>query len=833
MAGGFIKPQDASRGGDDLNSVTAASDAPPIAMRTRPGRLDSGPSDAGNLVGAALRRIRILVGILILIQAAGQGLARAEPAREPSLAMIAIAVIGVVLIVNFISAAGDRASHRRVAAMLGAAELAADTTLVLGVVTLVHIFNPEVIWAILVVPVLEGALRYRLRGAFLTWIAVSAGYLAFVWHEAMLVNGADISGAVLTDLETSIQRLGVILLAAIPAGYLSEQLLIAISAQRRERELAARRGEMLETVARTAQQISRLESNVLGSITVGLDELGFDATDLVVREGSIWLALGRWSADADVLLPPPELPSGGIEAAQNHGRMVLVEREHADQRELEGLVTAGLETVVTVPLDGLDGFMLRAGVREGSKLGTDQAECMGLLARQLGVALRNGTLLDDLRGMHDQLRHQAFHDQLTGLANRARFMSALGEALDERNHAASVAVLFLDLDRFKRVNDVFGHDVGDQLLIKTAQRLSKCVRGRDLVARLGGDEFTMLVQNYEGDAPRAIAERVHAALSDSFDLAGHSVDIGTSIGIAKATGNDVMDAGELVRRADMAMYQEKQHRLDGWRYYASDVDDVAGRVDSLRLEAELSRAIEADEITIAFDPIVSMAGVPIAWEASPSWTHPTLGDVSQHSLVALVEQAGLISKFGRWLLSRTCTIALGWHDQQYGSAPMVCTNLSPLFMRSEDFVAVVDEVLAHTGIEQSRVMLGITEESVAIGDALHNTLTTLRSKGFVLALDHFGEGHASLQHLAHLPLDFLKLDQRLFRGDVSDPRGLAVIRSVVRLAHELGLKVVGLSVDEAEDFDSMRESGFDFVQGLHVNTLKTVEGRTLQATLQA
>lgn len=543
-----------------MRLIATLSRAPSIAGRAHERGVNGGIGDAGDLVSKALRRIRVLVAILVLTPLAGQGLARGRSTEGWSVVVTAALVLGVVLVVNLISTASGRVGRPKIAALLGAAELVADTILVVAMVTLLPTFNPEVIWAILVVPVLEGALRYRLRGAFLTWLAVAAGYLTFVWHGSLAGGGATISGASLADLEIYIQRLGVILLAAIPTGYLSEQLLMAITAQRRARELATRRGEMLEAVVRTAEQISRIEGDVLDSVTVGLRHLGFTASDLCVREGSAWRALSQWSADENSSLPSPELPAGGIEAAQSYGGMVVVEREHADRLELDGLVAGCLETVVVAPLDGVEGFALRAGLPEGSKLAPDQADCIALLARLVGVALRNGTLVNDLRGMHEQLEHQAFHDQLTGLANRARFMSALEDVLEGDRAAVQVAVLFLDLDRFKPVNDLLGHDVGDGLLIETAQRLTKCVRDRDLVARLGGDEFTVLVRDYEGDAPRAIAERIRTALARPFDVAGHTVDIGASVGIARATSADAVDPAELLRRADAAMYQEKQQR---------------------------------------------------------------------------------------------------------------------------------------------------------------------------------------------------------------------------------------------------------------------------------
>lgn len=518
------------------------------------------------MVGAALRRVRVLIAAVVGMPLLVQALTDGGPAPT-KVGYTTALVVGMVVTVHFISKVAQDTHRRGLETALHLVELSADVSLVLAVITVFPVLDPNVAWILLVIPVLEGALRFQLWGAFFSWVVVSAGYLAFVW-QSFVPAGASMAAPDLAQLETAIQRLALVLLTALPAGYLSEQLLRAISAMWRAHREAVIRGARLETVARTAQQIARLDSHPLGSVVVGLAELGFSACDVCRFDGSTWSMLGRWSASEDVSLPSPGSPGAGLERALGQERTVVLERRAAPSRQVAILAAGGLEAVVVAPLRGVDSFALRAGLPAGLEPTPDLADCVALLGGQLEVALRNNTLVEELRGLRDDLQHQAFHDPLTSVANRARFMTSLEEAVERS--AEEVAVLFIDLNGFKQVNDRHGHETGDQLLVYTARRLDESVRDGDLVARLGGDEFTILMRGCGTEAAAAVCKRLLRSLCEELDVNGDRVRLGATIGIAVKAGGRRLSASELLRRADAAMYHEKQNPSIGWRSYPSD-----------------------------------------------------------------------------------------------------------------------------------------------------------------------------------------------------------------------------------------------------------------------
>jgi diguanylate cyclase (GGDEF)-like protein/PAS domain S-box-containing protein len=419
-----------------------------------------------------------------------------------------------------------------------------------------------------------------------------------------------------------------------------------------------------------------------------------------------------------------------------------------------------------------------------------------------------------------QLRHQAFHDALTGLPNRALLLDRLDHAFTRatRRHE-NLAVLFLDLDRFKMINDSLGHAAGDQLLVQVAQRLRRRVRAEDTLARLGGDEFTLLREGLadSGEAVR-VAERLAAALRDPFTIVGQEVFVTASIGIALNTP-DHSTADDVLRDADSAMYRAKAGGKA--RYELVDPNMNAAAHARLALEMDLRRAIgpgACAEFVLQYQPIVDLASGQIAAvEALVRWQHPTHGLVPPATFIPLAEETGLILPLGRWILQRACQQARAW--QLTATGPQPCTvhvNLSARQFLQGDVAADVAAALTATGLSPFCLTLEITE-SVLMADAsvTQAKLRALTVLGVQLAIDDFGTGYSSLAYLKHFAVDTLKIDQTFVAGLGSDAEDTAIVAAVVTLARALGLTVVAEGVTTAAQRDQLRALGCMLGQGFY------------------
>ena len=428
----------------------------------------------------------------------------------------------------------------------------------------------------------------------------------------------------------------------------------------------------------------------------------------------------------------------------------------------------------------------------------------------VGGIVLNSRDVTERRALEERLRYQAHHDPLTGLANRARFLEGVAAAL-ARGRAA---VLFLDLDRFKVVNDSLGHAVGDRLLVATAARLRDCTVPGDLLARLGGDEFTVLLAPGSGlDAARRRAKRVLAALAVPFPIDGHAVVVTTSVGVAfgEAGGR----AAELLRDADVAMYQAKQ--AGKARYAVYDGSMRAAAVMRLALESDLRQALERDELRVYYQPKVALATGRIAGvEALVRWQHPTRGLLAPGTFIPLAEETGLILPLGRWVLAAACAQLVAWRERYPASGLLLGVNVSARQLQRGDLAAEVAAILAASGLAPGALKLELTEsvlmeDAVATGRAIRD----LRGLGVQLILDDFGTGYSSLAYLKRLPLDALKIDRSFVAGLGTDPEDAAIVRAVVSLARALDLLVVAEGVETAEHAAALRALGCDLGQGMH------------------
>jgi diguanylate cyclase (GGDEF)-like protein/PAS domain S-box-containing protein len=417
----------------------------------------------------------------------------------------------------------------------------------------------------------------------------------------------------------------------------------------------------------------------------------------------------------------------------------------------------------------------------------------------------------------ERLEHRAFHDPLTDLPNRQLVLDRLAHALTrtERRSSSGVAVLFMDLDRFKIVNDSLGHEAGDRLLVVASERLEGCLRPEDTLARFGGDEFVVLVEDLESpEQAIRVAERLTECLEDPFVLDGRELFVRASLGIAFGTAL-TKSAEDLLRDADTAMYRAKYEGLD---YTVFDPDLYEQAVRRLELENDLRRAVEREELVLHYQPILDF-GTKEVWgvEALVRWKHPERGLLLPAEFIALAEQTGLIVPIGRWVLHEACQRTKWWQQSHPSGVPLrVVVNLSAVQLRHPGGEEAIREALAVSGLGAESLSLDITES--AFIDALEgNTLALerLEELGVGISIDDFGTGYSSLSYLKKLPADVLKIDKSFVKDLGEDVEDTAIARMVVELAHTLGMEVIAEGVETEEQVALLEEMGCDMVQGFH------------------
>lgn len=473
----------------------------------------------------------------------------------------------------------------------------------------------------------------------------------------------------------------------------------------------------------------------------------------------------------------------------------------AREEGLAAVFTFPLRHGDAAPLGALDLYRDLPGA-----LSADALDAAQTLADVAAAYLLNAQARADLVEASARSRQAALHDALTGLPNRVLMLERLSHAvLRGRRTGKRSVLLFIDLDRFKEVNDSHGHHVGDELLIAVAERLPSALRPGDTLARLSGDEFVVLCEDLsDRDEGDAIAARINALLAEPFVLPDATLAISASIGIAFADRRTTRPE-QLLRQADLAMYGAKRHRTG-----------FVQELDGFELEESLAQAASRGELRLAYQPIVTSAdGRLTAVEAFVRWTHPRRGAVPPALLVPLAERSGLIADIGRWVLHQACTDRRRWQRGRADAVP-VAVNVSPCELMSAGFVDGVAAVLETTATEPAALCIEVTESIFdRDGERALLVLGQLEQMGVALALDDFGSGDSSLSSLRRCPIDVLKLDQAFAAAVEHDPASRAIATAILHLAHSLGMTVVAEGVETAAQHRELTRLGSDACQGFH------------------
>ncbi len=591
-----------------------------------------------------------------------------------------------------------------------------------------------------------------------------------------------------------------------------------VTERRNAEDLNVRQAEILELVARGVPLDETLESIALA----------VDASDPTLR-CAIYLVEG----DGLFL---------GSRSAPGFGKAPHRGADSSDAAHLACLYRSAAETGAPLRVRDVEGearcidcrpFAAHHGIRScwsTPLLSSTSEEALGSLVvytaapglptllqeHLIAVFAHLATIAVERKRFEERLSHQSLHDPLTGLPNRTLFHDRLAHALERcRRTRSEVGVLFLDLDRFKQVNDSLGHDAGDELLVTTAQCLLAAVRPGDTVARFGGDEFTVLCEDLPAasaaETAAEISERLLACISEPHSLRGTEVFLGASVGIAIARDSDALP-DDLVRDADVAMYHAKQRGKGRWAVF-----DEAMRERALTRHATdsaLHRAIERGELRLFYQPIVSVADQRcVGAEALVRWQHPERGLILPGEFIGLAEETGLIHDLGRWVLREATTQAARWHL----GAPehfTISVNISAHQLERGDLDEVVGEALELSGARPERICLEITE-SVLMHDAEATVelIGRVRDLGVLFSIDDFGTGYSSLGYLKHFPVDAVKIDRSFVGALTSDSGDATIVSAVIGLAHALNLEVVAEGVETAEQLAALVTLGCDHAQG--------------------
>jgi diguanylate cyclase (GGDEF)-like protein len=574
--------------------------------------------------------------------------------------------------------------------------------------------------------------------------------------------------------------------------------------------------------------VSAYETTELGQQGV-LGLIGADGVFRVRRTGDAVFSGDK--IDYASVVPGPDAVAKEATLSTNSWDGV---RRYTSARELYGFplaVLVGISTDEQLIAAQGDQFRSLMWAVIASALVVPLLTLLGYVNWQLAQSrLREGQIKLELA---QSIEYLAYHDGLTGLPNRSMFSKLLAQRIsDSRRYDRQLAVAFLDLDRFKQINDTLGHEAGDQLLQEVATRLRGCVRESDTVARLGGDEFVLLLPALsDGKYAAAVAQKILSVIATPFTLIGHEFRITTSIGISTFP-QDGLDEQTLTKNADIAMYQAKEEGKNNFQFYSEKLN--AHSLERLTLESSLRHALERKEFTLHYQAkrdIVS--GRITGMEALLRWQHPDLGTVAPMKFIPIAEETGLIVPIGKWVLRTACLQNVAWQKQGLPRLS-IAVNLTARQFADDYLLADVTSILAATGMDPDLLELEITE-SMLIHDvaATRRILTGLKALGIRIAIDDFGTGYTSLATLQRFPLDTIKIDRSLIRAIAGAPEDTGLANAIIAMGKSLSLTVVAQGVETKEQAEFLRTHACDELQGFYFKRPLPVEQFTQLLEAQA
>lgn len=758
--------------------------------------------DEADIGQVGIRRVRVLVAVLIAAQFV------LEPTRFEILGSsrgripLFVALLAILFSTNLISTRVRNVTWRR---RLPVIELTVDTLLVVSLSAVTG--SGGLGWVLFALPIIEAAVRFGLIGALNHWMVLTTLTIAGrIWSYEL--NGTE---DLLGELESTLDQMSVLFLVVVPGAYLVEQLVGDVAHQRLALSRVVARSTLLERVAESGRDVSQLDGDHVDAVIEGIKRLGFDVVDLVATSGGEWRKLGgsdKWD------LPTPGDEASGLRPQDLMYTSVFVSGD--DDDEQAALDALGLGSVVTsaVAVTESGRAVLRAGVRGGRALTSGEVDAFRLLAGQASVALQNHELLTEITSIHGELEHRAHHDALTGLPNRVMMLENLevATAADARP-----AVMFLDLDGFKPVNDRLGHDAGDELLIQVGKRLLSAAPRDSVVARVGGDEFTILLRGTLSESrAEQVASAVASAIAEPFAVSDDRVQIGTSIGIAFGDGS--LPGTELIRRADVAMYVAKHKGEDTpYEFYQAEFDRA--EIRRAVLVSDIGSAIVEGQITLVYQPVVrvSTGREIVGVEALVRWNHPTLGAISPPDTVDAAKAARLGAELHRHISFEATQTVAGWSRLLGTDRFFLSINASPEDLASVHLVPNMAEAVAAAQLEPGRVFVEISEQLVSpdvpgVMDNIH----ALNRAGIRMLLDDFGEGQTSISYIHELPVAGIKLDRKLVVNALRSRTDRIVIQSIVELCARLGLVAIAEGIENEEHMEIIHGAGCNMAQGFHL-----------------
>jgi diguanylate cyclase (GGDEF)-like protein len=485
------------------------------------------------------------------------------------------------------------------------------------------------------------------------------------------------------------------------------------------------------------------------------------------------------------------------------------EETRFQQSELQA--KQGMRSAAIILIDGKERpyGVLGAGAREPRGFTREDVNFMQAIANVLANAIER-------RRTEEQTQHEALHDSLTGLPNRSLFLDRLQHSLSvAARRRTTIAVLFLDLDQFKLVNDSLGHAAGDELLAAVAPRIEQALRPGDTVARFGGDEFAVLAEDVRNEhGATRIAERIAEALARPFILREREHFASASIGISIGTGAEEPEA--LIRDADAALYRAKDHGRGGYEIF----DEVMRSrvIEHMQTENDLRRALQRQEFVIHYQPVVSLSdGSIVSMEALLRWDHPERGLIGPLAFIPVAEESRLIVPIGRWVVEQACRQAANWQRLRPDSAPIsVAVNLSARQLADPELIPHIEGSISANGLDPATLWLELTETTLLDDIAyVERTLAALERLGVRLVLDDFGVGFSSLGYIKRLPLSMVKLDRTFVENVTESPHDAAIVRAVSEMAETIGIGVVAEGVETEEQVRVARDLGCGYAQGFH------------------